>query len=184
MVNNIPLEQIGILLKGSAPSFKCNLPNCYIYVTYSDLDQLFYIVSTNVHPKTVKQDLTAEEARCIEIFDTCYENEREVDLAFWESDYVIRWEDNSLFSYQESTYPALFPTPVVTHQHVGQLGKLIYPNIEVSDYFLLNKQDERKYKVDFYADISCNHLLNSIEFSGVEEFDEYIQKNQIQLNWI
>jgi hypothetical protein len=182
MVNNIPLEQIGILLQGSAPSFRCDLPNCYIYVTYSDLDKLYYIVSTNVHPETVKQDLTA--ARCIEAFDTCCENEREVDLAFWESDYVIRWEDKSLFTYRKSIYPSLFPTPVVTDHHAGQIGKLTYPRLETSDYFLLHREDERKYKVDFYADLSCKSLLNSIEFIGVEQFDEYIQKNQIQLNWI
>ncbi len=184
MVNKIPVEQPGILLQGSAPSFRCNLPYCYIYVTYSYLDKLYYIGYSNVHPRTLKQDLTAEEARCSEAFDTCHDNEREVDLAFWESDYVIQWEDNSLFNYRESIYPALFPTPMVTHHYAGKVGKLTYPHLAVADYFILHKEDERKYKVNFYADLSCKHLLNSIEFIGVEQFDEYIQKNQIQLNWI
>jgi hypothetical protein len=184
MVNNIPLKQVGILLQGNASSFKCDSPNCYIYVTYDEEDNLYYIVTTNVHPKMARQGLTAEEAKCAEAFDSCYMNEREVDLAFWESDYVIKWEDNSLFSYQESIYPALFPSAVVTNQHIGRLGKLTYPHLGISDYFLLHKEDERKYKVDFYADHSCNHLVDSIEFIGVEQFDEHIQKNQIQLNWI
>src|SRR5690349_15181914 len=93
--------------------------------------------------------------------DSCYFTEREVDLAFWESDYVIEWEDASRFSYQESIYPALFSKSVVTEEHLGLLGKLTYPHLGKIDYFLLHKEDQRKYKVCLYADRSCEKLSDT-----------------------